>query len=282
MKMPHALIALLTLLPTPPGLAKAAPEASVKLERWRTRWVLPVTIAGKERKLLFDTGGGLTLLSKGVLADAGCAPWGRMTGFRMFGDRGDGPRCSGVALALPGYRVTPPVVGIIDLGALNAADRALDGLASLNLFDGKAITLDLANGRLTVESRASLAQRVRAMRPLKVRLSREVQGLALAVQVEVATAKGPVWMELDSGNGGTVLVSKHIAELVGLDPKVEGKQRAHFAVAPGVMVETADAFTPDIILDGNLGMPFLKNWTLTFDLKGGRAWIAPVAKAAQG
>ncbi|MBB5712333.1 hypothetical protein [Sphingomonas xinjiangensis] len=276
------LIALLLSVPAAAQVqVQATPETSVKLEQWRSRWVLPVTIAGKPRRLLFDTAGGLTLLSRDTVTQAGCTPWGRLTGFRMFGDRGDTARCSEVAIELPGYRVAPPAVGLINLGKLNPLDAELDGLASLNMFDGKAITLDLASGELTIESEASLSHRVASMKALKVRLSREVQGLALAVLVEVPTSKGPVWMELDSGNGGTVLVGKHVAEFVGLDPNKQTKQRARFAIADGVEVQTADAFTPDIILDGNLGMPFLKNWIITLDLRRGLAWVAAAKRSAQ-
>jgi len=263
------------------AFAKPAPEASVKLERWRTRWVLPVQVAGKERKLLLDTAGGLTLLSRDVVTEAGCTPWGRLTGFRMFGERGDTGRCTGIVLSAAGYRATPPVVGLIDLGKLNPADAPLDGLASLNMFEGKAITLDFANGILVVESDASLAERVRNMTPLKVRLSGEVQGLALAVSAEVPTAKGPLWMELDSGNGGTVLISKQYADLFGLDPSIETKQKVRFPIVANVNVDTEHAFTPDIIIDGSLGMPFLSNWVITLDLRNGKAWIAPALAKLQ-
>ena len=37
-------------------------------------------------------------------------------------------------------------------------------------------------------------------------------------------------------------------------------------------------FTPDMILDGNLGMPFLRDKVLTMDLAQGRLWIAAPAK----
>jgi hypothetical protein len=46
---------------------------------------------------------------------------------------------------------------------------------------------------------------------------------------------------------------------------------------------TQDAFAPDRIIDGNLGMPFLRNRVVTFDLANGRAWLGvppvPPAKA---
>jgi hypothetical protein len=72
-----------------------------------------------------------------------------------------------------------------------------------------------------------------------------------------------------------VLVSKPVAALVGLDSSVNGRQAADFAVTDGVLVHTTDAFTPDLIMDGSLGMPFLRHWLSTLDLQSGTGWIAP-------
>jgi len=46
------------------------------------------------------------------------------------------------------------------------------------------------------------------------------------------------------------------------------------SVAPGLRAQ-GRAFAPDMILDGNLGMPFLHDKVLTLDLATGRLWIAP-------
>ncbi len=262
------------------GARGAEPEAVITLEPWRTRWVMRAQVAGAPRRLLLDTGGGLTLVAPSIAAAAGCTPWGRLTGFNMFGRRFDGPHCPGIAVEAGGRRFVPAVTGLVNMGKLNPADSALDGIASLDLFDGRAITLDLGRGRLVVESPASLRARVGAMRPLPVRVKREVEGLALAVLAGVPTRHGLLWMELDSGNGGTVLVSKPVAALVGLDSGVAGRQAADFAVTEGVRVSTAHAFTPDLIMDGNLGMPFLRNWVVTLDLRAGAGWIAPAQATA--
>lgn len=274
---PSAAFAAEKLQVTP--VTRSAPEAVIPLERWRTRWVLRANIGGAERKLLFDTGGGLTLLHPDVLKAANCELWGRMTGFRMFGQRGDGPRCNAMDLYVGDIALRPPVLGPIDLGLLNPADAELDGIAALNMFEGRTITLNLGEGEVIVESPASFEERIRAMRPLRVRLKREVEGVALAIMTEVDTKRGPIWMELDSGNGGTVLIAKHNAELFGLNPDEEGRQSVRFDVAEGVEVNSNHAFTPDMIMDGNLGMPFLHDWIITVDLVGGRAWIAPNPEA---
>jgi hypothetical protein len=70
-------------------------------------------------------------------------------------------------------------------------------------------------------------------------------------------------------------VSKPVADLVGLDSSAAGRQAADFPVTDGVRVRTTDAFTPDLIMDGNLGMPFLRHWVITLDLQAGTGWIAP-------
>jgi hypothetical protein len=74
-----------------------------------------------------------------------------------------------------------------------------------------------------------------------------------------------------------VLVSKHLAREFGLDPNAQGPQTATLQIAPGVSVTTDRAFTPDMILDGNLGMPFLSRHVVTIDLAAGRVWIKPNA-----
>jgi hypothetical protein len=112
-----------------------------------------------------------------------------------------------------------------------------------------------------------------------MQVSRELQGRALAVSLGVPTPKGPLWLELDTGNGGTLLVAKPYAELFGLDAAKDGPQEGRIAIAPGLVAQ-GPTFTPDMILDGNLGMPFLRDKVITMDLATGRLWIAAPAQAA--
>jgi hypothetical protein len=253
----------------------AEPIAVIRLEPWRTRWAVTAVVGGAPRRYLLDTGGGLSFVSAGTAAAAGCRPWGRLTGFNMFGRRGDTPRCDGVAFDIGGRRYTPAATGLTDMAKLNPRDSALDGLVALDMFADRAVTLDLAAGRIVVESEGSLAERVGGMTPLPIRVNREASGFTISVLAAVPSERGTLWMELDSGNGGTILVSKPVASLLGLDSAVAGKQRADFAVSPGVRVRSDDAYTPDMTMDGNLGMPFLRHWLVTLDLRTQRAWIAP-------
>jgi hypothetical protein len=257
--------------------ASPAPEVEFTLEPHRTRWALSVEVNGHPFRFGLDTGGGVTLISPDVVAAAGCTPWGRTTGYTMMGRRLDGPRCDGVAIDIAGHPFTPPIAAVLAPELVEPNDRDLAGSLALDAFEGRAVTIDFGGGRFVVESPASLAARVRTMTSLPIRLVRELGGRSLVPVAAVPTPKGPVWFELDSGNGGTVLVRKAYAALFALDSTAAGPQAGEIAVLPTVHAQTDRIFTPDMIIDGNLGMPFLRNWVVTLDLATARAWIAPTA-----
>jgi len=253
--------------------ATAAPLATLRLEPYRRSVAVRVSVHGKTGLMAFDTAGGHTVVSPEFAAAAGCTPWGNLGGFTMTGKRLDMPRCDAFGFEADSFPVVAPVAGVMQVAPLLAKDaQPIEGLLALDVFAGRTITLDFAGGHLYVESPASAARRIEGARELPVRLSREVQGLALAVDVEVPTPKGIVRFELDSGNGGTLLVSKPYAALFGLDPAAKGPQPVRIPVADGIVAEGL-AFTPEMNIDGNLGMPFLKDWIVTVDLAAGRMWL---------
>ena len=256
------------------GASSSEPVAVLRLEPYRRSVGIRVAAGdGHTGLMAFDTAAGHTVVSPEFAAAGGCKPWGNLGGFTMTGTRLDMPRCDGFRFRADGLPLVAPVAGVMQVASLVAKDAApIEGLLALDVFAGRTITLDFAGGHLYVESPGSAARRVAGARELPVRLSREVQGLALAVDLEVPTAQGTVRFELDSGNGGTLLVSKPYAALFGLDPAAEGPQRASIAIAEGIVAEGL-AFTPAMNIDGNLGMPFLKDWIVTLDLAAGRMWL---------
>lgn len=253
----------------------AAPVATLRLEPYRRSVAVRVTANGKPGLFAFDTAGGHSVVSPEFAAAAGCKPWGEVGGFTMTGTKLAMPRCDGLRFAVDGLPLVAPVAGVMQVAALMAKDAApIEGLLALDVFAGRTITMDFAGGKLYVESPESAAQRVAGAREIPVRLAREAQGLALAVNVEVPTPQGIVRFELDSGNGGTLLVSKAYAATFGLDPGAKGPQQASIEVAPGLHARGL-AFVPEMNIDGNLGMPFLKDWIVTLDLAAGRMWLQP-------
>jgi hypothetical protein len=167
--------------------------------------------------------------------------------------------------------LTPVNVGKIDFGEQFSGDKSPDGLLSLDAFDGKAFTLDQAAGTLTIETNASLAKRTKGMKELPFRISRECSARCLSAFIGVPTTEGMTWLILDSGAGGVSLISKDHARLFGLDPESK-EQRLKYEVAPGVLVDSPVVVT-DMIMDGNLGQPFMSQYLMTFDLAKGRLWM---------
>ncbi len=233
-------------------------------------------VAGTEATFLLDTAGGLTAITPQLAARIGCVPWGRVTGFRMRGERLDLERCDDVRVGLPGgVEVTVPTAGVWDLARILPKDAPpLAGSLALDAFAGRALTLDLAAGKLVLETPATLAERVAHAIEVPVRFDRSAAGLALTPLAAVETARGRLWMELDCGSDGAVIVGRHAAALLHLDPAAAGAQPVALMLAGGVAVEDK-ALIGDLILDGNLGVPVLRRWIVTLDLAAERLWIAP-------
>jgi hypothetical protein len=245
----------------------------IKLERFRKAlWTVRVTVNGATGNFLLDTGGGNTLVTEGFSSHLTCTFWGRTTGYNMFGQRGDSPHCDDVRLTAGATQLTPVDIGKFDFGDRFAGDRAPDGLLSLDAFDGKAITLDQVAGTLTIETPTSLARRIEGMHELPLRLVRGTSARGLDAFVGVRTPRGVAWLTLDSGAGGVSLIAREYAEAFRLDPAVK-EQQLRFEITPEITVNSPVLVT-DMILDGNLGQPFMSQYILTFDLRNGRLWVA--------
>jgi hypothetical protein len=238
---------------------------------------LAVSAAGREVRFLLDTAGGITAVTPQFASDIGCQPWGQITGFRMRGERLDLQRCDDVRLSLAGAGLTVPTAGVWDLAKILPEDAPpLAGSLALDAFAGHAVTLDLAARQLILETAASLRARTAHAVEVPVRFDRSAQGLALTPVVAVETSKGRLWMELDCGSDGALIVGRHAAELLHLDPAARGAQKVAMSLAGGIPVE-GKARVENLILDGNIGVPVLRRWTVTLDLAAQRLWIAPRA-----
>jgi hypothetical protein len=244
----------------------------IKLQRFRKAlWNIHVTVNGKSGDFLFDTGGGLTHFTEDFLRGMNCNFWGRGTGYNMFGKRGDGPHCDGVKINAGDIALTPVNIGTIDFGGQFPGDKNPDGLLALDAFDGKIITIDQKAATLTIETLNSLKKRVRSMKEFPFRLARECSGRCLSAFLGVKTPDGMTWMNLDSAAGGVSLISKEYAASVGLDPNKK-EQQINYKLSSDVVI-SGPVFVTDLIMDGNLGQPFLSRYIVTIDLANSRIWF---------
>jgi hypothetical protein len=257
-----------------PVQAQAADApVTLKLEQFRRSVALRIEIAGKERLFQFDTGGGNSFISPEIAKELGCEKGARIVGFRMTGEKLEAPRCDDVSVKIGGNDFTIPVAGVYQVGEFNAKGVTVDGLLALDVFENETVTLDFAGLKLIVETPESAAARVAGATELPARLIREAGGYSLTVDIQVPSKVGHLGFELDSGNGGTILVAKPYAAAFGFDAD-KGPQQGKFDIGKGIVAEGL-IFPAGITLDGNLGMPFLKNYLVTLDLKDGRVWLAP-------
>jgi len=253
--------------------ASAAQPTVLKLEQFRRGVGLRVEVGGKERLFQFDTGGGNTFISPEIAKELACEKGARVVGFRMTGDKLEAPRCDDVPLTIGGHRFTIPTAGVYQVGEFNAKGVTVDGLVALDIFEGRTITMDFAGLKLIVETPQSAARRIAGATELPARLIREMGGYAITIDVQVPSKMGHLGFEIDSGNGGTILVAKPYAAAFGFDPD-KGPRMGSIPIGKGI--EASGFIMPaGITLDGNLGMPFLKNYVVTVDLEKGRLWLKP-------
>jgi hypothetical protein len=229
-----------------------------------------VEVGGKTLTFLLDTGGGVTIVSPETATLAGCTPFGRATGFRWNGERLDLPRCLSVPMRL-GPLALAPEAAVIDIEKLGL--RGVDGFVALQTLDGQAFTLDFTGRRLFLETPASLARRVHGMRELSMREAHQAGGATLDLFVEVAAPTGNLWLELDSGNAGPVLLSPHALQQLGIEVPTDKPQTVTLNVH-GLGPVPVEAIQRDGIYDGLLNAAFFEGRLITFDLAAERVWVS--------
>ena len=246
---------------------------AIPLEQFRKSVALKVQISGKNRLFMFDTGGGISFISPELANELGCEKGAKVVGFRMTGEKLETPRCDNVALTIEGKSFNIPVAGVYQVGEFAAQGVTVDGLIALDIFQGRTVTFDFAGKQLIIETRQSAKARERKGTELPAKLGRELSGRAITAYVDVPSPYGPLAFEIDSGNGGTLLIGKPYAASFGFD-HAQGPRLGTIPIGRGV-VASGFVMPADIILDGNLGMPFLKDFLVTLDLAQGRIWLAP-------
>ena len=238
---------------------------------------IKVPVGADSADYLFDTGGGVTVLSPQDSALLGCTPGGQRFGVRLTGEVLSGRTCANVTLDVGPFRVTTDA-GVMDLAKLlGPGAPKVRGMVSLNAFEGRALTLDLAHERMIVETPASLAARVRQMTPLPVRLATGEHGGQLAVYVGVRARNGAMlWFEWDSENNASTLVSPAALTLLG------GDSTSRMTDLPVTLARGLDVVIPmmtkgNMIHDGVLSAGFMERAVWTVDLAHGKLWVGQIA-----
>ena len=267
----------LSARPTAAPKPAPAPAAVIPLEPYLDgdHFVFHGKIRDRDGLFQFDTGGGLTAVTPQSAAIIACKPWGRLSGFRMRGDRVDSKRCDSVTIDAGATVLHLPTTAIWDLSAILPKDAPpLAGSVGLDAFAGQAVTLDLAGRRLIVETPQSLKVRTAHAAELTVHMVWEAEGYAPSAMVALDEPQGRIWCTLDSGNDASITLARHVAADFGLDPDRKTSQPLDVTLPGGVRL-IGKVHVADLIVDCNIGAPILRTWVVTFDLARGRVWVSP-------
>jgi len=272
----------------PPGNAPAnrmAPAGPVEVQLQDYQGVLvtvPIHVGDETLPFIFDTAGGVTVVTPQVAERLGLATYGRVTAFRMSGERLDLPRCTDASLGFGtlDLEASPALLDVMKL--LPEGWPELGGIVSLDTLRHHAVTLDLQRSMVIVESESSLEQRLRTMHPLRSRFARQAGGASLDVFVEVSAGQGNLWMELDSGNAGPVLLAPHSLVQLGITAgHADGEWSGEIPLTfPGVGTIRAECVEGDLIYDGALNFETMKKTTWTFDLPSATVWCGDLPSSS--
>lgn len=234
-----------------------------------------VIVAGKTRTFYLDTGGGISGISPALAKEIGCEPFGEMTGFEAGGKTVKFKHCEDVALNLGGFNVKRDVAVFDPMAYFPKATAPLDGSIALDAFDNQIVTIDLKGDHLWIETEKSFKSRIRDMKPLISRVSRESGGATLDMFVAVNSPKGKIWMLFDTGNTNKLLLTPSAQQLLGINFNGPDNKKIIKPVKLDVIglgeIE-AEAREREMIYDGMFSYDLISRLLFTMDFRTGKMW----------
>lgn len=243
-----------------------------------------VQIGKKTYPFLFDTGGGITTITPSIAREIGCEPFGKITGFNAGGTRLDFKRCDNVELNAGDFQ-TRVNTGVFEIMTLFGPDtKEIGGIVSLQTFENKIITIDLAGNMLTLETENSFAERIKDMKPLESRIGSQGGGGVIDIFVAANTPKGKIWMEFDTGNFSQLLLAPHAQEMLGINfyaPNGAKMVKPVKLDLIGLGEIEGPGREREMIYDGMLNYDTILQMLITMDLSNGQAWAKMKPQSVQ-
>ena len=232
---------------------------------------------------LFDTGAGLQVVSQATFDRlTSVTPAGRLTGFRMMGERLDAELYRVSSLEVAGYRQENVLVA-----PWPELDNAgISGIVSLKFFENRPITIDFANKTFTVETAGSAEAIARTGQVVPMETQR-YRDKALDIFVNFTLGDTVLAeFELDTGSGRRLWIDSRFMEKLGIDTTADSvtamsnggqvwqvTDLSHVSLrdAPSVASDSIRAtFRDSLIYDGVMGIAFWDGRAITIDLPNRR------------
>jgi hypothetical protein len=248
-------------------------------------------------RLMLDTGGGVTLLSKKLCEKVGCVPDGTFTGKRMSGQALTIPMARVESIVMAGHAVKNARVAVLDTASLLHPDLGVDGIAGLDLFRDCPFTIDYGSHELVLEDESSLAVRRAAGEVVSVRVENDGPATVVFMPLQLEPNASPLQMEVDNGSRDLILderfmmtlgIAKDAAgvkQVDGQDETEHGYTRWFTSMprparVPGTLrvgvSAGATVMFQKIIHDGLVGHAFLSGHVTTYDLARGQMIFGPL------
>jgi predicted aspartyl protease len=253
----------------------ATAQTEIKLmDYFRELKTVEVNIDGENYNFLFDTGGGVTVVSPQIIEKLNKEPYGYDVGFRMSGERVAFERCDSVTLAMGGIRFHQEEVAVFDLtGLLPKELKRVDGVVSLKTFERNEITLDFNNNRITIETEESFEAKTKQMTEVESRFANGLAGDDLNIFLALKANGKKWWFLFDCGNIADMKISKTIASS-WKSYVPDDTTMTIFTYHFGGKARDSNMYIDDIIYDGALNYDFLQSHQFAISLKHNQVFIS--------
>lgn len=251
-------------------------QTEITLEKYfRTLKTVKVEIEGKTYDFLFDTGGGITLISPTIAKEIDKEVYGNFVGFRMSGEKFESKLCDSVYIEIGGSIFFHSYVGIYDIMKLLPKEfKQLDGVISLKTFENERISLNLKENKLIVETEKSYLKKIENMKLVKSQFASGPSGRELDIFTGILFNNHYYWFLFDTGNIAQTKMSDNTAKEWGINPKNEsdstGKEEFTFEMAGDSI--SAQIIVDNIIYDGALSFDFIQQSEFTISFKDEKIW----------
>lgn len=253
---------------------------------------IPVLLNGRKHSFIFDTGIGLTVISKKLADELRAPDYGTFTGKRMSGQDVPVPLTRVSSLEVGSVKREDCTVGIFDTSSFPPELSGISGIMSPAFFEDVIFAVDYGKNRILLGEEASAISE-HAVATVPIEIERKGPSIAIFIYALLPTKKS-LKLEVDSGSGALILDTSLMKELgidkegsssklyVGVDEtgysykRYFSKIRGNLAIngAESVHHPDPEVVFQDIIYDGLLGNDFLKRYNVTYDLSNGKMWFS--------
>jgi len=241
---------------------------------FRTLKSVKVDIENKTYNFLFDTGGGITIVSPKIIEDINKSSYGNSIGFRMSGERVESKLCDNLDIKIGGINFSHTNVGVFDIMSLLPKDfKQLDGVISLKTFEHSKISLNLIANKVIIETEESYKEKIKNMHLIQSRFANGPNGSELNIFLGTRAKDHLWWFLFDSGNIAQTKISTSTAKdwaLTFKENEITEIGAYKFEIANDSI--TAPTIIDDIIYDGAFSFDFIQQSEFVISFKDKKIW----------